>query len=130
MAQKVTVSMIDDLDGSEAVETIPLGLDGTSYEIDLSSDNAGKLRNSLAEYVAAARKLTGIGARPRAKAASGTGSGPGSDYTAKQRKEIREWCLTHGARMGERGRLPEWAYEAWKAKDESKLVKAEVLADA
>lgn len=130
MARKVTVTMIDDIDGSVAVETVPIGLDGVAYEIDLSSDNAGKLRTTLAEYVQAARKLTGIGSKPRVRRAStGTDSGPGANYSVAQRKEIREWCLQHGARMGERGRLPAWAYEAWEAKDTSKLVTSEVLAD-
>ena len=44
MAQKVQVLLVDDLDGSEATETVAFGLDGASYEIDLSSGNAGKLR--------------------------------------------------------------------------------------
>jgi len=56
MAQKVTVSLVDDLSGAQADETFSFGLDGKSYEIDLSSKNADKLRQSLADYVAAARK--------------------------------------------------------------------------
>ena len=48
MAQKVQVLLVDDLDGSEATETVSFGLDGVSYEIDLSSGNAGELRNELA----------------------------------------------------------------------------------
>jgi len=44
VAQKVTVSLIDDLDGDKADETVEFGLDGKSYEIDLSTGNAGKLR--------------------------------------------------------------------------------------
>ena len=44
MAQKVQVLLVDDLDGSEATETVTFGLDGLSYEIDLSSGNAGRLR--------------------------------------------------------------------------------------
>ncbi|MBO0851506.1 MAG: Lsr2 family protein, partial [Pseudonocardia sp.] len=59
MAQKVTVSLIDDLDGNKADETVEFGLDGKSYEIDLSSGNAGKLRDALADYVAAARRPGG-----------------------------------------------------------------------
>src|SRR6478735_6339763 len=51
MAQKVQVLLVDDLDGSEATETVTFGLDGASYEIDLSSGNAGKLRKELAHYV-------------------------------------------------------------------------------
>ena len=40
MAQKVNIVLIDDIDGSEAIETVSFGLDGTSYEIDLSTKNA------------------------------------------------------------------------------------------
>ena len=47
MAQKVQVLLVDDLDGSEATETVTFGLDGVSYEIDLSSGNASKLRKDL-----------------------------------------------------------------------------------
>ena len=46
MAQKVQVLLVDDLDGSEATETVAFGLDGAAYEIDLSSGNAGKLRST------------------------------------------------------------------------------------
>ncbi len=132
MAQKTTVTLVDDIDGSVATETIPLGLDGVSYEIDLSTENAGKLRGALAEFIPAARKLPGIGARPRARRVSaGTDNGPGADYSHAQRKEIRDWCLANGARMGERGRLPLWAYQAWEDnRNTSKLVRSEVLADA
>ena len=45
MAQKVQVLLVDDIDGSEATETVSFGLDGVAYEIDLSSGNAGQLRN-------------------------------------------------------------------------------------
>ena len=50
MAQKVETRFIDDLDGSEASGTVEFGLEGRSYEIDLSDDNA-KLREALAPFV-------------------------------------------------------------------------------
>ena len=34
MAQKVSVLLVDDIDGSEAEEAVPFGRDGTNYEID------------------------------------------------------------------------------------------------
>ena len=37
MAQKIQTLFIDDLDGSEAAGTVRFGLDGTDYEIDLST---------------------------------------------------------------------------------------------
>ncbi|HEX9302514.1 MAG TPA: histone-like nucleoid-structuring protein Lsr2, partial [Casimicrobiaceae bacterium] len=43
MAKKVQVTLVDDIDGGNAVETIGFALDGSSYEIDLSKSNAKKL---------------------------------------------------------------------------------------
>src|SRR6201982_4246771 len=65
MAQKVQVLLVDDIDGSEATETVSFGLDGAAYEIDLSSGNAGKLRTELAQYVEHARKSGGAQLRRR-----------------------------------------------------------------
>ena len=62
MAQQTTVRFIDDLDGSDASSTVTFALDGRSYEIDLSEDNAAKLRDALAPFVDAARKSGGRGA--------------------------------------------------------------------
>src|ERR1700745_3570576 len=76
MAQKVQVLLVDDLDGSEATETVAFGLDGASYEIDLSSGNAGKLRKELAHYVEHARKASAPARRRRAR------TGPGRERSA------------------------------------------------
>lgn len=61
VAQKVVVTLFDDIDGSEAAETIAFGLDGKSYEIDLNEANAKKLRKALAPYVDAGRKRSKSG---------------------------------------------------------------------
>ena len=50
MAQKVKIILVDDLDGGSADETVRFGLDGVSYEIDLSAE---MLQNS-------ARQLSGL----------------------------------------------------------------------
>ena len=55
MARKVQVLLVDDLDGGEADETLSFSLDGATYEIDLSSTNAKKLRDSLQPFVDHAR---------------------------------------------------------------------------
>ncbi len=96
MAQKVQVLLVDDLDGGEATETVTFGLDGVSYEIDLSSGNAGQLRNELAQYVDHARKANAPGRRRRAR------SGAGREQSAR----IREWAKLHGHKVNERGRIP------------------------
>ena len=65
MAQQTTVRFIDDLDGSDASGTFDFAVDGRQYQIDLSDENAAKLRDALAPYVGSARKAGGRG-RPRA----------------------------------------------------------------
>jgi hypothetical protein len=55
MAQKI--SLIDDLDGSEANETVTYSLDGKEYEIDLSEENAAKFREALQPYIDKSRPV-------------------------------------------------------------------------
>ncbi|BBX48980.1 hypothetical protein MPOR_00060 [Mycolicibacterium poriferae] len=60
MAKKVTVTLVDDFDGEGAAdETVEFGLDGVSYEIDLSAKNAAKLRNELKPWLEAGRRVGG-----------------------------------------------------------------------
>ncbi|WP_226358972.1 Lsr2 family protein, partial [Pseudonocardia sp. ICBG601] len=63
------ITLVDDLDGTEADEQVEFSVDGRAYEIDLSTKNAEKLRESLAPYVAAARRGSG-----RRSTSSGTSS--------------------------------------------------------
>lgn len=98
MAQKVEVTLVDDLDGGKADEVVMFGFGGTQYEIDLSSANAGQLRDALAPYIAAARKVsTGRQAgRPAPKKAA-----PAGPKTA----EVREWAKHEGIAVSDRGRI-------------------------
>ena len=43
MAQKVHIVLVDDIDQSEAEETVNFGLDGKNYAIDLNAEHAAKL---------------------------------------------------------------------------------------
>ncbi|MGH3277957.1 MAG: histone-like nucleoid-structuring protein Lsr2 [Trebonia sp.] len=97
MAQKVQVLLVDDIDGSEATETVGFSLDGVAYEIDLSSGNAGRLRTELAPYVGHARKSVGTQLRRRRQR-----SGAGREQSAR----IREWARSQGKKVNERGRIP------------------------
>ena len=86
MAQKVDVRFVDDLDGSEASGTVSFALDGRAYEIDLSEENAAKLRDSLATFVAAARRT---GSRRAAQPAQQHVGGPGGARAAQPRGDRR-----------------------------------------
>lgn len=103
MAQRVQVQMVDDLDGSEASQTVPFSLDGVTYEIDLSEENASALRDELARYVAAARR---IGGRKVRLATGQSLAGPSGSGTDRERnRQIREWAQANGYEVAERGRL-------------------------
>jgi hypothetical protein len=97
MAQKVQVVLVDDLDGGTADETVTFSLDGVSYEIDLSHDNAARLRDALAPYVGHARRAAG----PRRASGRGGARGKGGTNPA----EVREWAKSQGISVNERGRI-------------------------
>ena len=111
MAQKHIVQLIDDLDGGVATETVSFGIDGSTYEIDLSQKNAAKLRDALANYVAAARRSSG-----RRSAASGRRAGRPSRTDREQTQAIREWARKNGYKIGEKGRIPGHIQDAYHAK--------------
>ncbi|GAA2501844.1 Lsr2 family protein [Streptomyces thermolineatus] len=110
MAQKVQVLLVDDLDGVEADETVTFALDGVTYEIDLTTANADKLRGLLNPYVEKGRKTGGRTARGRGRgAARGAGSGSAQD-TAK----IRAWAKENDLEVNDRGRVPAKVREAYE----------------
>ena len=109
MAQKVSIVLVDDLDGSEADETVTFGLDGTTYEIDLTQRNADALREALSGYIGHARKVSG-GSR-RGRRSSGSGGSSSSSNT----KEMREWARSQGMDVSERGRISADVQQAYDA---------------
>jgi hypothetical protein len=97
MAQRVQYMLVDDLDGSEAVETVSFSLDGVSYEIDLTAANAKKLRNDLSSWVGSARRSGGRKSSRRA----GAGGGPRRGDLSV----VREWARKNGHQVSDRGRI-------------------------
>jgi hypothetical protein len=88
MAQKITVTLEDDLEGGPADQTVRFGLDGAEYEIDLSTSNATAFRERLAPFTQSARKA---GRRPRSR----------SGRSAADRErcgDIRAWANKSGHR--------------------------------
>jgi hypothetical protein len=98
MAQKMNVLRVDDIDGSDADDTIQFGLDGTHYEIDLNSDHAQELRGQLSPYLKAARKVTGsAGRQARVRRATANDA---------SNKEVRNWARKRNLAVNDRGRIP------------------------
>jgi len=106
------VRLIDDIDGEPADETVTFGIDGRSYEIDLSAGNAGKLRDALSEFVASARRSGGGRRR--------SGSAPAARkpiIDREQNQAIREWARKRGEQISDRGRIPARLVEAFHAEN-------------
>lgn len=112
MAQIREVRLIDDLDGESADETVEFGLDGKTFEIDLSKENAGKLRDALAAYVGSARRLGG-GRKRSGAAASAPASSRRPSIDREQNQAIREWARKRGMKVSDRGRIPAEVLEAY-----------------
>lgn len=114
MARKIVHQLVDDLDGTVLEvgdgETVLFSLDGTAYEIDLTTDNAAVLRDVLAPYVAAARSVSSRSAAPRRTGTRGQRRSQQRDYGP-----IREWAAKNGFTVSERGRVPASVLEAYDA---------------
>jgi hypothetical protein len=128
MATRTVVTLVDDVDGSVAEESVSFGLDGVEYEIDLSTEHAEALRGVLEPYTAAARRTGGrrgsrASSRPAATGSSGSagGDGGGAARSRSTNAQIRAWAADHGVTLAERGRLPGRVIEAFEAGDPSLL---------
>jgi hypothetical protein len=105
MAQKVTVTLEDDLTGGPADQTVRFAFDGTDYEIDLNAKNAAAFGKQLAPYLEHARKAGRAQTRRPGRAAAG-----------RQRSgDIRAWAKEHGLAVSERGRIPASVAEQYHA---------------
>jgi hypothetical protein len=103
VSSKVIVILEDDVDGGRADETVEFGLDGVAYTIDLSVDNAKKLRSALDGYVSKARKTGGRRSTTR-KVSSGV------DNTA-----VRAWAEANGIEVSKRGRISQNVVSQFRA---------------
>jgi hypothetical protein len=94
MAQKIEMVMVDDLNGEPAAETVRFGLDGRHYELDLTKENANRLRAELEAHVRGARAV----------------APPALTQNAAQ---IRAWAKENGYAVAGRGRLHHDVVEAY-----------------
>lgn len=104
MAQRVSITLVDDIDESEADETVTFALDGATYEIDLNAANAARLRETLAEFVGVARKVSGRSSRPSTRSSA-----------ASDAAEVRQWAKDNGYSVTDRGRIPADVRAAYEA---------------
>ena len=112
MATQTTITLIDDIDGSAAAETVEFAIDGASYEIDLNDKNAKKLRDAVANFVAHARQVSG---RKVATAGRRRSAAAPARNSREQLQAIREWARKAGYEVSDRGRIAASIVEAFEA---------------
>lgn len=107
MAQKVKIILEDDLTGGPAEETIQFGLDGKNYEMDLSIENAARLREAVRPFAEKARRVQ---ADKRAKTRRATASQRNGETA-----QIRAWAQENGYSVSARGRVHQHIKDAYYA---------------
>jgi hypothetical protein len=110
MAQRVNVVLVDDIDGSDATETVSFALDGVDYEIDLSDEHAEEIREAVSLYIGHARRTGG-----RRRSNRRASSGAGADSAGASAADIRAWARENGWDVPERGRVSAEVREAYSA---------------
>jgi hypothetical protein len=110
MAQKVVTELVDDIDGSEADETVEFSYRGYNYQIDLNAKNIGKLDKALTPFIDHARRL----GRASSRQAKTTLVRVPSDAAA-----VRAWAQSNGYEVPDRGRIPGAVRDAYEAANAS-----------
>jgi hypothetical protein len=110
MAKTVIVKLTDDIDGGDADETVYFSLDGKSYEIDVNSENAGRVRAALDPFIAKAR-VSGSSAVRTRTARPSTGSTEKtlfSQLSGEEKTRFRTWANMATARRISDSRVNNW----------------------
>lgn len=113
MGKKVTVTLFDDLEPELAAdEHLSFAFEGISYEIDLSTKNANRLRKELGTWTSVATRTGTPRTAKRGTATKNTYSGGESGLPLT---EIRKWAIANGHTVSDRGRVSAEIVRAWKA---------------
>ena len=107
MALRTITTLTDDIDGSDADETVTFAFNGTTYEIDLAKKNLDKMVKAFQPYTTAARSTGGRRSR--------TGRTPRRGADKDQLAKIRAWARAHGHQVSDRGRISAAVQEAYHA---------------
>jgi hypothetical protein len=117
MAKQVVQRLVDDLDGSEATQSVVFGIDGRLLHIDLNDQHAEDLRAELEPFISAGRRVRD----QRGRAERGT---RGASADKDRPSAIRQWALDEGVQLPTRGRIAGGVQAAYDAQDVAALYAA------
>ena len=100
MAKTIITQLSDDIDGSEAVESLTFGLRGVEYEIDLNAKNVAALERALDRYRTAGTRVA------HHRGGRGTVKRSGGPAAKGETAAVREWARASGYDVSSRGRIP------------------------
>src|SRR3954468_16583678 len=108
MAQHVV--LIDDLDGSEAAETITYTVNGQDYEIDLSEENAQRFYDAFGQYIENSRR---VDRQTPTRRGRGDGRKRSGGSGRDDISQIRQWAEANGHEVSARGRIKKEIIDAY-----------------
>ncbi|THV24612.1 histone-like nucleoid-structuring protein Lsr2 [Glycomyces paridis] len=114
MAKQTVITLTDDIDGSEAAESVEFGIDGQLYTIDLSSANAEELRDRLTAYQEFGTRLGAYSTRT----APAPAAAPKRSVTQGDRDRnasIRRWAEAQGLPIKARGKISDTVISEYNA---------------
>ena len=98
MAKTLVEVLVDDLDGTEAVESVRLGWNGQWRQLELSERNLAALSKAIDRFWDAGRPVKGDAAASRRRA--------GTTISGRDPRAIRVWAAENGIAVPSRGRIP------------------------
>jgi hypothetical protein len=104
MAKSYIEVLVDDIDGSQAVESVQLGWNGQWRQLELSEKNLNALSKAIDRFWDAGHPVSAAGSRRRRGATTG-----------RDPKAIRAWALANGIEVPSRGRIPGDVERRYKA---------------
>jgi hypothetical protein len=108
VAQRVVLT--DDLDGSEATQTLNYTVDGQEYEIDLSEENIQRFHSALEPFVEKSRPVE---RRVLAQASRRNGRRRSGASRRDDIPQIRSWAEANGYEVSARGRVKKEVLDAY-----------------
>jgi hypothetical protein len=117
VAKQIITTVLDDLDGSEADETVTFALDGIGYEIDLSGKHALELREYLTRYMDAGTRLGRVEGRIAQVSRYMPQAAKVQTVEGRQwNQKVRTWAGQNGWELSDRGRIPQHVIDAFEQK--------------
>jgi hypothetical protein len=110
VAQRVVLT--DDLDGSEAIQTLSYTVDGQEYEIDLSEENIQRFHEALEPFVSKESRKLYVNLQPTRRG-RGDGRRRSSTGSRDDIPQIRAWAESQGMDVSARGRIKKEIIDAY-----------------